>query len=58
MYKGYPQPWRTWLLILTALIVAVIVVQLVTSIGWPLIVVLAALVAIQYGLGRYARRQP
>jgi hypothetical protein len=51
MYKGYPQPWRTWLLIL-------IIVQLATSTGWVLVVVLAALVAVQFGLARYARRQP
>ena len=31
LYKGYPQPWRTWLLILTALIVALIIVQFVTG---------------------------
>ena len=57
MFKGYPQPWRTWLLILSALIIAVIIVQLLTSTGWVLVVVLFALVAIQYGLARYARRQ-
>jgi hypothetical protein len=56
MYKGYPQPWRTWLLILTALIFALIIVQFVASVGWLFIVVLA-LIAIQYGLARYARRQ-
>jgi energy-coupling factor transporter transmembrane protein EcfT len=58
MFKGYPQPWRTWLLILSALIIAVIIVQLATSTGWVLVVVLAALVAVQFGLARYARRQP
>jgi energy-coupling factor transporter transmembrane protein EcfT len=58
MFKGYPQPWRTWLLILSALIIAVIIVQLATSTGWVLVMVLAALVAVQFGLARYARRQP
>ena len=57
MFKGYPQPWRTWLLILSALIIAVIIVQFATSTGWVLVVVLAALVAVQFGLARYARRQ-
>ena len=57
LYKGYPQPWRTWLLILTALIVALFIVQIATSTGWVLIVVLFALIAIQFGLARYARRQ-
>jgi hypothetical protein len=56
LYKGYPQPWRTWLLILTALIFALIIVQFVASVGWLFVVVLA-LIAIQYGLSRYARRQ-
>ena len=58
MYKGYPQPWRTWLMVLTALIVAVIIVQLLTDGSWVLLVVVIALVAIQYALARYARRQP
>ena len=58
MYKGYPQPWRTWLMVLTALIVAVIIVQVTTGGSWVLLVVVLALVAIQYGLARYARRQP
>jgi len=41
MYKGYPQPFRTWLLILTALIFAVIIVQFVASVSWLFVVVLA-----------------
>ena len=57
MYKGYPQPWRTWLLVLSALIVALIIVQLVTGGSWVLCVVVAALILGQYALGRYARRQ-
>ena len=57
MYKGYPQPWRTWLLILSALIVVLVLVQIITSTGWALIVVLFALVGIQFALARYARRQ-
>jgi hypothetical protein len=56
MYQGYPQPWRTWLLILTALIFALIIVQFVASVSWLFVVVLA-LIAIQFGLARYARRQ-
>ena len=56
LYNGYPQPWRTWLLILTALIFALIIVQFVASTSWLFVVVLA-LIAIQYGLSRYARRQ-
>jgi hypothetical protein len=57
LYKGFPQPWRTWLLILTALIFALIIVQWVTSTGWWLFVVVIALIAIQFGLARYVRRQ-
>ena len=56
LYKGYPQPWRSWLLILTALIFALIIVQFIASVSWLFVVVLA-LIAIQYGLSRYARRQ-
>jgi uncharacterized membrane protein YjjP (DUF1212 family) len=58
MYKGYPQPWRTWLMVLTALIVAVIIAQLLTGGSWVFLVLVIALVAIQYALARYARRQP
>jgi uncharacterized membrane protein len=58
MYKGYPQPWRTWLLILSALIVALFIVQIVTDGFWVLFVVILVLLAIQIALGRYARRQP
>lgn len=57
MYKGYPQPFRTWLLILSALIVALFIVQIVASTGWALVVVIFALVAIQIALARYARKQ-
>ena len=57
LYKGYPQPWRTWLLILIGLIFALIIVQLVTGGSWVLFVVVLALIAIQFGLARYARRQ-
>jgi hypothetical protein len=56
LYNGYPQPWRTWLLILTALIFGLIIVQFVASVGWLFVVVLA-LIAIQFALARYARRQ-
>ena len=57
MYKGYPQPFRTWLLILSALIFALIIVHLVTGGSWVLFVVVAALILGQYALGRYARKQ-
>lgn len=57
MYKGYPQPFRTWLLILSALIVALFIVQIVASTGWALVVVIFALIAIQIALARYARKQ-
>jgi hypothetical protein len=57
MFKGYPQPWRTWLLILSALIIAVIIVQLVTGGSWVVFVALAVLILIQYALARYARGQ-
>ena len=57
LFKGYPQPWRTWLLILTALIVALFIVQIVTDAFLVLFVVILALIAIQWGLMSYARRQ-
>jgi hypothetical protein len=57
MYRGYPQPWRTWLMVLTALIVAVIIVQLLTGGSWVLLVIVLALVTVQYALARFARRQ-
>jgi hypothetical protein len=57
LYKGYPQPWRTWLLILSAVIVVLFVVQIVASTGWALFVVILVLIAIQLALARYARRQ-
>ena len=57
MYKGYPQPWRMWLLVLSALIFALIIAQLVTGGVWVLFVLVLVLVAVQYGLAHYARRQ-
>jgi uncharacterized membrane protein len=57
MYKGYPQRWRTWLLVLSALIFALIIVQLVTGGAWVLFVLVLVLVAVQFGLALYARRQ-
>jgi uncharacterized membrane protein len=57
MYKGYPQPWRMWLLVLSALIFALIIVQLVTGGAWVLFVLVLVLVAVQFGLALYARRQ-
>ena len=57
MYKGYPQPWRTWLLVLSALIFALIIVQLVTGGAWVLFVLVVVLIVVQYGLARHARRQ-
>jgi hypothetical protein len=57
MYKGYPQPWRTWILILSAVIVALFIVQIVDGGGWVLFGIIAGLLAIQVGLMRHARRQ-
>ena len=57
LYKGYPQPWRTWLLVLTALIVALFILQIVTDGFWVLFVVILVLLVIQIALARYARRQ-
>jgi hypothetical protein len=57
MYKGYPQPFRTWLMILSALIVALFIVQIVWGGGWVLFGILVGLVAIEIGIARYARRQ-
>ncbi len=56
MFKGFPQPWRGWLLALTALIFALVVVQFFTR-GWVIAVVVLALIAIQVALTYYARRQ-
>jgi energy-coupling factor transporter transmembrane protein EcfT len=56
-YKGFPQPWRGWLLALLAVIFALIVVQWVVGGGWVLLGVVLVLIAIQFGLARYARRQ-
>jgi uncharacterized membrane protein YjjP (DUF1212 family) len=57
MYKGYPQPFRTWLLILSAVIVALFIVQIVDGGGWVVFGIIVGLLAIQIGLARYARRQ-
>lgn len=46
MYKGYPQPWRMWLLVLSALIFALIIAQLVTGGVWVLFVLVLVLVAV------------
>ncbi len=57
LYKGFPQPWRRWLLSLTGLILALIIVQFVIGGGWAIFGVVLGLIAIQVGLARYARRQ-
>ena len=57
LYKGFPQPWRGWLLALTALIFALIILQFVIGGGLVVFGVVLALIALQYGLARYARRQ-
>ena len=57
-WRGYPQPWRGWLQALTALIVALIIVQWVTRpSSWVLFGVVLGLIAIQLGLALYARNQ-
>ena len=55
LFKGFPQPWRGWLLAVTALIFALIIVQLVIGGGYLIFGIVLVLIAIQYGLSRYAR---
>ena len=57
LYKGFPQPWRGLLLALTALIFALIILQFVIGGGLVLFGVVLVLIALQFGLPRYARRQ-
>ena len=57
LYKGFPQPWRGLLLALTALIFALIILQFVIGGGLVLFGVVLVLIALQFGLARYARRQ-
>lgn len=57
LYKGFPQPWRGWLLALSAVIFALIIVQFAVGGSWPIFVIVLVLIAIQIGLARYARRQ-
>jgi hypothetical protein len=57
LYKGFPQPWRGWLLALTALIFALIILQFVIGGGLVIFGVVLALIAFQFWLARYARRQ-
>jgi hypothetical protein len=56
-YKGFPQPWRGWLLALLALIFGLIIIQWVVGSSWVLFGVVLVLIGIQFGLARYARRQ-
>jgi hypothetical protein len=56
-YKGFPQPWRGWLQALVALIFALIIIQFAVGGSWVIFVIVLVLIAIQIGLGRYARRQ-
>jgi hypothetical protein len=57
MYNGYPQPWRAWLVGLTVAIFALIILQFIVGLGWVIFGLVLALIAIQVGLGYYARRQ-
>ncbi len=56
-FKGFPQPWRGWLQALAALIFALIVLQFVIGGGWVLFGIIVALIAFQFALASYARRQ-
>lgn len=58
LYKGFPQPWRACLLALSAVIFALIVIQFVVGGSSVLFLVALGLIAVQFGLARYARRQP
>ena len=57
LYEGYPQPWRGLLLALTALVFALIIVQFVADPGGWLFLVILALIAVQFALASYARKQ-
>jgi hypothetical protein len=57
LYKGYPQPWRGWLLALSGVIFALIVVQFAVEGSLVIFLVVLGLIAVQIGLARYARRQ-
>jgi hypothetical protein len=57
LYKGFPQPWRGWLLALSALIFALVILQFVIGGSLVLFGVVLLLIAIQWWLSRYARRQ-
>ncbi|MGE5746975.1 MAG: hypothetical protein ACM33U_06930 [Solirubrobacterales bacterium] len=57
LFKGFPQPWRGWLLAVTALIFALIILQFVIGGSYLIFGIVLVLIAIQYGLSRYARRQ-
>jgi hypothetical protein len=56
-YREFPQPWRGWLQALTALIFALIILQFIVGLGWVIFGVVLALIAIQFALARYARKQ-
>ena len=51
LYKGFPQPWRGWLLALSAVIFALIIVQFAVGGSWPIFVIVLVLIAIQYRAG-------
>jgi hypothetical protein len=57
LYKGFTQPWRGWLLALSAVIFALIIVQFAVGGSWPIFGIVLVLIAIQFALARYARRQ-
>ena len=57
LYKGFPQRWRGWLLALSAAIFALIIVQFAVGGSLPIFGIVLVLIAIQFALARYARRQ-
>jgi hypothetical protein len=57
VYKGYPPPWRGWLLALSAVIVALIIFQISVGGGWVVFGILVVLVLFQWWLASYAKRQ-
>ena len=57
LYKGLPQPWRGWVLALSALIAVLFIIEIAVGWSWVLFGGIVVLVGLEWWLVSYAKKQ-
>jgi len=57
LYKGLPQPWRGWALVLSAVIAALFILEIVVGFSWVLFAGIVVLVGLDWWLVVHAKKQ-